>query len=160
MPEPVTPEAPVLSAERQPQMAEAAETVEKKPRRRRRRTPRAEEVASPVAGPVADLAPGVETEVTARSPNGSDVEAAQPHATWPEPEAPQAGWPEPQDLEPVPLTPPLASPQDRLSAAPSLEDAEAEESEDGAVPPASMVDRDAGEPPRRGWWSRFVRKED
>jgi hypothetical protein len=88
------------------------------------------------------------------------VEAAQPHATWPEPEAPQAGWPEPQDLEPVPLTPPLASPQDRLSAAPSLEDAEAEESEDGAVPPASMVDRDAGEPPRRGWWSRFVRKED
>jgi len=153
MREPVTPEAPVFSTEPQPQVAEAAETVEKKPRRRRRRTPRAEEVAepiaAPVAGPVTDLAPGVETEVAARSPNGADVEAAQPDATWPEPEAPQAGWPEPV---------PLANPPDRLSADTSLEDAE--ESEEGEFPPAAVVDRGPDEPPRRGWWSRFVRKED
>ncbi|HEX5776420.1 MAG TPA: hypothetical protein VFX95_07045 [Caulobacteraceae bacterium] len=65
----------------------------------------------------------------------------------------------------MPLTPPLAPVPDR-PAAPSLaqpepeEPEEAEEAEEAAVPPAAMVDRGAEEAPRRGWWSRFVRKDD
>jgi ribonuclease E len=168
LPQPVASEARAVPAEPEPQpeVAEAApeaaaETVEKRPRRRRRRSARAEEVAEPVSG----LAPGVETEVAARPPNGADVETAQPGTAWPEAEPPQseaplAEVPDPEAFEPVPLTPSLANPPDRLSEATSFEDADAEEGEDGGLLPAGVVDRSADEPPRRGWWSRFVRKED
>ena len=168
VPQPVRPEARAVPAEPQPQPEvveaapeAAAETVEKRPRRRRRRSARAEEVAEPVTG----LAPGVETEVAAPSPNGADVETTEPRAAWseaepPQPELPLAEVPEPEEFEPVPLTPSLANPPDRLSVAAPLEDADAEEGEESEVPPAAVLDRDADEPPRRGWWSRFVRKED
>jgi ribonuclease E len=167
LPQPVASEARAVPAEPEPQpeVAEAApeaaaETVEKRPRRRRRRSARAEEVAEP-----SGLAPGVETEVAARPPNGADVETAQPGTAWPEAEPPQseaplAEVPDPEAFEPVPLTPSLANPPDRLSEATSFEDADAEEGEDGGLLPAGVVDRSADEPPRRGWWSRFVRKED
>jgi hypothetical protein len=164
MPEPVMP-AVAAEPQPQPEVAEAdaeaaADTVEKRPRRRRRRSARAEEVAEP-----SGLAPGVETEVAARPPNGADVETAQPGTAWPEAEPPQseaplAEVPDPEAFEPVPLTPSLANPPDRLSEATSFEDADAEEGEDGGLLPAGVVDRSADEPPRRGWWSRFVRKED
>ena len=168
VPQPVWHEARAVPAEPQPQPEvveavpeAAAEPVEKRPRRRRRRSPRAEEVAEPVTG----LAPGVETEVAAPSPNGADVETTEPRAAWseaepPQPESPFAEVPKPEEFEPVPPTPSLANPPDRLSVAAPLEDADAEEGEEGEVPPAAVVDRDADEPPRRGWWSRFVRKED
>jgi ribonuclease E len=146
-------EGPVAEPQPPQQVAEAAPEAaaapaEKKPRRRRRRAPRTEEMAEPVA----DLAPGVETEVAARSPNGADAEA-RPE---PEPTPPEA----PEEFEPVPFTPSLADQPDRLAAAASLEDGEAEEREEGHVPAAAVVGRDPDEPPRRGWWSRFVRKDD
>jgi ribonuclease E len=150
-PEVLAPETPVVPAEPQPEAAleMAAEVTEKRPRRRRRRSPRAEAPAfEPVPQPVA-----------AHAPNGADGELAAPPGAEPQPDLP-----EPEEL-PVPLTPSLANPPDRLQAAAHdhTDEGGAEEgsrNEASGVPPAAMVDRGAGEPPRRGWWSRFVRKDD
>jgi ribonuclease E len=126
----------------------AVEPAEKRPRRRRRRSPRTEVVETPIAEAVAAL-----------SPNGADGELTGSHDPQPQP-----AMPEPEELE-VPLTPAPATPPDRLAASP--DQAEEGEAEDGephgdaaAVPPAAMVDRGTEETPRRGWWSRFVRKDD
>jgi ribonuclease E len=150
-PEVLAPDTPVVPAEPQPEVAPemAAEVTEKRPRRRRRRSPRAEAPAfEPVPEPVA-----------AHAPNGADGELTAPPGTEPQPELP-----EPEEF-PVPLTPSLANPPDRLEAAAHdhTDEGGAEEGsrdEASGVPPAAMVDRGAGEPPRRGWWSRFVRKDD
>jgi ribonuclease E len=146
VPEPVAAEAPAVPAEAPAVSAEplpAAEASERRPRRRRRRSPRAE---TAVPEPVADLA--------ARSPNGAD-EHVQPYEARPDAGAPEPEAPQPEALEPAPS---LASPPDRLSSAAPLD--EGEEGDDGGVPPAAVVGRDAEETPRRGWWSRFVRKDD
>jgi ribonuclease E len=154
--EALAPDTPVVPAEPEPEMAPemAAEATEKRPRRRRRRAPRAEAPAlEPVPEPVA-----------APAPNGADGELTASHGVGPQPELP-----EPEEL-PVPPAPSLAPPPDRLAAAAHDHTDEGGADEGGAdegggdeargVPPAAMVDRGAGEPPRRGWWSRFVRKDD
>jgi ribonuclease E len=151
---PAVPVEPLPEPLPEPAPEAAAETAEKRPRRRRRRSPRTEPAEAPMAEAIAAL-----------SPNGADAELAAPHGPQPQPELPQPELPQPEALE-VPLTPALANPSDRLAAAASLDHAEEGEAEDGetrgdaGVPPAAMVDREAEETPRRGWWSRFVRKDD
>jgi hypothetical protein len=45
---------------------------------------------------------------------------------------------------------------------PELEEASGapDRTPDEAIPTAAVVDRSSSEPPRRGWWSRFVRKDE
>jgi ribonuclease E len=129
---------------------EAAEAREKRPRRRRRRT-RAElaaEAAAELPAPPAEAdvqpEPVVEPEeIEVRAPNGADGG-----------ELPA--------LEPVPLPPSPESVPERLSAAPDeVEEAtEPEPVRRSEVPSAAVVDQGPEGAPRKGWWSRFVRKED
>jgi ribonuclease E len=154
--EAVAAEAPAVPVEPLPEPAPeaAAETAEKRPRRRRRRSPRTEAAEAPIAEAIAAL-----------SPNGADAGLAAPHGPQPQPEMPEPELPEPEALD-APLTPALANPSDRLAAAASLDHAEEGEAEEGeaqgdaGLPPAAVVDREAEETPRRGWWSRFVRKDE
>jgi ribonuclease E len=135
---------------------EAAEEPEKRPRRRRRRSSRSEQaevaetqppqpeaLASPAA-PVESAAPAApRSRSRRRSRNGAA--AAPVVADAPQPQVPEAEAPPPDAYtEPSPAAAPEVLP---------------EEVED-EVPSAAVVDSDPEEAPRRGWWSRFVRKDD
>ncbi len=180
-------EAPELTAGgAEPGEAEAEGAAGRKPRRRRTRTSRArrkpepELAASEAAQPVpngADHAGEMEAPVEAppsdRPASAADAELAVP--------------PEPLGEKPArAAAPPGPAPEagaestaERLAAAAagadesepgadgerleSAEESEEREEEEGArdVPAPAMVEQeDSGGPPRRGWWSRFVRKDE
>jgi ribonuclease E len=129
---------------------EVAEVLEKRPRRRRRRT-RAEVAAEAAGEPTEPSAgPGVWPEPAAvpdvievRAPNGADGDDLPV-------------------LEPAPLPSPESVPE-QVSAAAADEVDEAAEPEPARrpeVPTAAVVDQGPEGAPRKGWWSRFVRKDD
>jgi hypothetical protein len=52
---------------------------------------------------------------------------------------------------------------DEMGSGGELAEAEPEVAEEAppmAIPPAAVVDEESPDNPRRGWWSRFVRKQD
>jgi ribonuclease E len=168
-------EAPAEPVAAGPQPDVAAEPAEKRPRRRRRRSSRAEavEAAVPEMQPET-LEPGVEVATDdgqaeivpepamagaagrGRSSNGAGGEQPVLQGGVPELEMPE--------LAETERRPPQGSPEPaRLSAAPhgdELSEAEPEEVAETEMPSAAVVDRDPDAAPRRGWWSRFVRKDD
>jgi ribonuclease E len=140
------PEAQPAPVEVQP---EVAAEPEKRPRRRRRRSSRAEQPEAAAAEPAALAEPVAESAAPAesappaarrsRSRRRSRNGAAEPAAA-DGPVAADAPQPE------------VFSDQPSAAAEPEVEDND--------VPPAAVVDPGPEAAPRRGWWSRFVRKDE
>ncbi len=149
-PTPVAADAPLGAADA-PVAAEGEADEERAPRRRRRptRSRRAEPEAAP--------------------------DAASPAAASPVPAAEPVEWTAAAKPAAVPVNSPAASPPPAAEPAPAAEGPtrnggyplaaaaadEAEPAED-ELPPAMVAGGEDAEddgPPRRGWWSRFVRKE-
>ena len=80
-------------------------------------------------------------EGAARAGNGADADHARSDEAAPEPE-----------VDPTPAPEPLA--------AAALESGLDEDDDEDLVPPAAVVDPEPQTTPKRGWWSRFTRKED
>jgi ribonuclease E len=144
-PAPAEPEmAPEVAAD-----APAAEAVaepapaveERKPRRPRRRTGTRRAAAREDAEPVAE----------APAPNGAGEDLPAPAAAEAAPELPAAAA-APADAGEVAGEP--ASREEPDAAAADAAEGEAE------VPAAAVVDREPPAAPRRGWWNRFVRKDE
>jgi ribonuclease E len=139
--EPVAEPIQTESAQAEPVQleAEATEEIEKRPRRRRRRSSRS--------------AAAAETEATsdgaARVGNGAD--AARPRGD-------EHVEPEPHGIDSIAVAPPAPAPEP-LAAAP-LASGQDEDDDEDLVPAAAALDSEPQAAPKRGWWSRFTRKED
>ncbi len=126
---------PIQAEPVQPE-AEATEEIEKRPRRRRRRSSR-----SAAAEAASDGA--------ARAGNGA--EAVRPRED-------EQVEPEPHGIDSIAVAPPAPA-AEPLAAAP-LASGHDEDDDEDLVPPAAVVDPEPEAAPKRGWWSRFTRKED
>jgi hypothetical protein len=128
-------------------VAEAAPRPERKPRRQRRRsgTRRSETEA-----PVEPLGAGA-------IENGADHVAAPPSDG-----AGVTETPPPADEVTAPEIPPV--PTDRAERhrrhAPVEQAPEPEDRPEPELPAAALVDQERPAAPRRGWWSRFVHKDE
>jgi ribonuclease E len=123
---------------------------ERKPRRPRRRSAAKLSQRREPAEPVAANGPAIE--------NGAD-RAEAPGTDWPGADAAEA--PPPAATQPEvepPAGSPAAAPAGESAAPRSAAPERRERGED--VPSAAVVDAERPAAPRRGWWNRFVRKDE
>jgi ribonuclease E len=163
--QPIAAEAPAPEPEAAVSADQPLEVAaeERKPRRRRARrtkdraeTPEVAEAAAPV-----EAAPAEERKPRRRrrkaAPAGESEGAAAPAE---EAEtAPPASPPPPAE----PVTPAAEREPEPAAAAGEAADEDAEvadEAPEPELPDAAVVDQEGGGSPRRGWWSRFVRKDE